>query len=418
MVVGLVLGGVLLFNAGGGHGASSGGGNGGTLSKAWSVPPSGKLAVTGGDADVIATWVTPTTVLRIAGRHATAVATATGAVKGSLEPPEPGLVPCGASQSANAQGVGVVLWGKPDGDCTWVTAMNGADGKGLWQASVTPTVPPIHPAAFLDGGVAVVALGDAAAGWDLTSGRRLWQLDSAPTAGCDPMDTSGSGDLLVVEELCDSGAHLVDVGLDAATGKQRWRSPSLPHDEYLDGVLSASPVVLSLQAGKGSELVELTPGADGTARPGPGVPLDTGVEHQPLSGPYRTDAVLGGVVLTDQPPPPGQGGYGQVAAYSLSTGRRLWTADGGADGADAASVVGTRDGRFLVALQVGQTALLAELDPATGRRLATLYSVPEAPEAAASQIFLDAPNGTLVTLPASYLDGPVITAYRKPAGRP
>jgi outer membrane protein assembly factor BamB len=240
---------------------------------------------------------------------------------------------CGASESTNAQGVGVVLLGDADGDaCTMVAAIDTRTGSRLWSREASLTYTSDVEISVGDAAVTIgprgSAFGDEVLRFDLATGAPLPvpELTAEDPPGCDTIDNGyvglADGHLVTMAACHGSDTGPYDVGSyvfavhDADTGELN--STAAANDVIrLDGGLSGDPLI-TLQD-LGARIVAYSDAGEELWR------LDDDNERSPT---LRLDptahAVVGGVlVLKSLADPEGETVY---SGHDLRSGERLWRA--------------------------------------------------------------------------------------------
>ncbi|MFF8278892.1 protein kinase [Streptomyces lateritius] len=234
-----------------------------------------------GNDYAVEAWLTDKILVRVGRQAVQGLSTDTGKALWTLQPPEPGLVPCQASRTAPG-GVGAVTFAEPaargaqgTGRCDRVVAVELATGRARW-ARPHPggeTYSSANPRSIaVAAGHVIVHNGDYVGALRLTDGSLAWSHRGRDQKCA--VDDATAGQFTLVETLTcpfdESGGRTRPTtvrSIDAADGTVRWTS-RIPGDIPAEQVESAEPAVVSLPGGigvMGGPLMVF----DGTGRPGP-----------------------------------------------------------------------------------------------------------------------------------------------------
>ncbi|MBD0676660.1 PQQ-binding-like beta-propeller repeat protein [Streptomyces sp. CBMA156] len=357
------------------------------LNDSWKVPPDRPSTIR-----AVGSWASGDLVVRVRPDLVVAYRGATGAVAWSWTPPGEDSVCAmsrgtGPGDQARAGAVGLIGHSPHDRPCSAVTALDLADGREGWTATVdapardgddaTPDVVAVAgPQALLQ----------ERSGWRavrLADGRDVWR--STPDPGCTPLQVAGgAGDAVTVARCGDAAPVLRS--LAPADGRERERI-ALPVAGGLRNlaVLSVDPLAVWVDDGaeRGTHAVL---GYDRSGRQRAAIPV-AGDEYDldvMLGGLHAFDEfsarpLFGGVVVGDlfivpgEKPGdvgisggrhPGRTATGRLLAYSLADGGKRWTAE--LDDQVTGLVV---DGASVWAMTRGR---VTRVEAATGRRSAVL----------------------------------------------
>jgi outer membrane protein assembly factor BamB len=258
-------------------------------------------------------WTTGGSLIRVRGDEIVSYEVGTGREQWTLAVPR-GDAACAVS-AETAAGTGLVGYGA-GGSCDQVLAVDLGTGRPLWSRRVAAGWTGDQGTGFVavGGDTAVVVTAGAALGYDLRTGASRW---TAPTpAGCSDQTVAAAQLSAVVLAAC--GRDFDVIGLDPASGRQRWATPvTEPAPGYQFAILSADPVVVDdLPPGASGHVLAFA--ADGRlASAIPAGDLDTS-DYQG-SGP---EVVVSGGVLIGVTRP--AGGHSDVVAFRLADGRRQW----------------------------------------------------------------------------------------------
>ncbi|MFD0638262.1 PQQ-binding-like beta-propeller repeat protein [Catenulispora yoronensis] len=270
-------------------------------------------------------------VVRVRTDKAIAYDAATGATRWTLSfPGEDAL--CSMSRDV-ADGVGLLSYA-PDGQkCSGVVAVDMTTGKELWHTDRVTQDVAMGSGVTIDvlspvPGVAVVLEDVDVKAFNLRTGNLLWQTpigDGCSSTGLLAAKTS----TLVGIDCGDAGGKLLS--LDTTTGKLLWQAKPPFNGKWKSGpeFLSADPAVVHLdEVGSRGQDVIVSYNNVGTQRTvipvsGPDEDVASGALQVAVSPTF----VVSGDTLIVPATLPGNTSGGRVSAYSLATGRRIWTVD-------------------------------------------------------------------------------------------
>ncbi|MET9497809.1 hypothetical protein [Streptomyces sp. NPDC006552] len=167
---------------------------------------------------------------------------------------------CGWTQSVTVGGSTAVLFKGADHRCTELMFFNVNTGERIWQKSVPwkKDAFDLYPNVSLARGVVAVAYGTGSAGYDMTSGKKLWAR--AGTSACREAGFKG-GRALLLRLDCqtrDGGTQYRVQRISLETGRPVWTYKTNEHLNFVY-LVSAEPVVLAVSAGEAnlSDLITL-----------------------------------------------------------------------------------------------------------------------------------------------------------------
>ncbi|MFD0328488.1 PQQ-binding-like beta-propeller repeat protein [Streptacidiphilus monticola] len=303
----------------------------------------------------------------------TAYALADGHKLWSVAAPGSGAVPCAMSATANADGVGAVLFQPKPGTgqaCTQLVAVDTATGKAKWTKSISGATKNYGGQVMVDD-TRVVAVGDSAAyGYDAATGKQSWSY-TGPGKYC-ALSGNGTGTTVLLQSTCaDTSPKQQAITLDAASGKLRWWR-GLPQNAASYTVLSATPPVVAVHMSDPAKdtLMSFTDKGDVQST----VPVaQTGGRLDSTHGTFDPAPALffqgTTLVAAVEPSTSAAGTAGATAfvALNLTNGQQLWRTAVQEKGQsvpvavdDTAAVVATEE-------RLGQPARLSRLDLTTGK---------------------------------------------------
>ena len=350
---------VALNSGGKSGGGGGGGGTGGkTLAKAWSVPASGS------SDRLVGSWLTGTDVIRASsGGGVVAYNLMSGDKEWTVTPPADASVPCGMSPTVNASGIGTIAFGTDATSCKYVAGVNSGTGVISWKVDLIDSDDTVASSAqtFVQGTVATVLSEGRAAGFDTTTGKRIW-LNPARGQSCNETAYGTTG-VVIIDDFCaDVSPEKTLTALNAANGKRLWRTTESDH--VLEGaVLNGSPLVASLSPDENAPVSVYSSTGHPTSLDMTGFSLslgNTGTTAVKLAG--QT------LVVQSSSDSTAAGSPTQVIAYDLTDGHQLWHYNGeSGHGAVLAQPTGTG---VLYALSTGTfsgSPHFVKLDPVTGK---------------------------------------------------
>ncbi len=224
-------------------------------------------------------WLTDGVLVRVTERAVEGLSADTGALRWTLPPPEPDMVPCKASRTAPG-GVAAVTFarqganGRADPPCDRIVAVDLATGRSRWEAAHPAGKSAIESPADIGiaGGRVIVHNKDYVAALRLTDGSLAWSHEGR-AQGCAIHDAE-IGQSTVAETLTcpfsetDRRTRPTTVrSVNAADGTVRW-STAIPGDIPAETVENAEPVMVSLPGSIGAEGGPMMV-FDDQGRPGP-----------------------------------------------------------------------------------------------------------------------------------------------------
>lgn len=322
-----------------------------------------------------ATWFTDKYVVRAEMKSVLGLDEQTGKQAWSVLVPDHDAIICSAS-SVSSQGVAVLAYGKM-GYCSHAFAVDMKAGKLLWDKALHKNTRE-QPSIAVAGGTVVLEDGMA---YGLHDGKARWK--SGQLAGghdCSSGAFTG-GDTLVRTQSCavtEDSSRFVISKVDPQTGHVKWTYEA--EKGHADGstaetdgqVLSTSPVVALVAEDAYRVLTE-------TGEPQALLEMDAGpfLRRRSLFKPGSPSATVtaSGDTLVVKHPNSSQGGADDVVeAFSVSTGKQLWSKD--SQSGDVWYTLAEADGDRLVAMKYDsdvftfppdkKVSSLVEFDPVTG----------------------------------------------------
>lgn len=312
-------------------------------------------------------------VVRVRTDEAIAYDAATGAVRWTSPfPGEDAL--CSMSRDV-ADGVGLLSYAADGDKCSGVVAVDMATGKELWHtdrvtddraAGAGVTIDVISAASQ----VAVLVENADLKGLDLRTGHPLWQTPIDD--GCTATGVLAAKSTALVGIECGNASRRMQA-LDLATGKKVWQANPPFSGQWKSGpeLISADPAVVRMDE-LGSRGQDVIVSYDATGHQRAVIPVsgpDEDVADSALQAAVSPPFVIVADTLFVPATVPGDTDAGRVSAFSLATGRKLWTVNPTAGDAEASSegVFGlAADG---AAIAIATDERLERLDPATGKVL-------------------------------------------------
>ncbi|MEU4114529.1 PQQ-binding-like beta-propeller repeat protein [Kitasatospora sp. NPDC028055] len=347
------------------------------LNDSWKAPADHPATVR-----AVGSWTNGSLVVRVRPDQVVAYRSGGGSVAWQWTPPGSDSV-CTMSRGIGAGGIGLVGHSPHGKPCAAVTALDLADGKQGWTATVNA---PARDGDSADSDLVAVAGAQAVLqgidGWRavrLTDGQELWR--SAPDAGCTPIEVAGGDQDVVTAAACGDGTAVVRT-LVPGDGQGRTRAAMAAEGGLKNFmVVSVDPLTVwvDAQAERGTHAVL---SFDRTGRRRAEIPV-SGDEYDldvMLGGVHAFDEftarpLLGGMVVGDLfivpgerqgdvsisgGPHPSRTATGRLVAYSLADGTKQWTA--GLDDQVTGVLV---DGTSVWAMTRDK---LTRIDAATGRQ--------------------------------------------------
>ncbi|MEU2514537.1 outer membrane protein assembly factor BamB family protein [Streptomyces syringium] len=347
----------------------------------WRAPADYPEAVRG-----VGNWSVGSTVVRARTDGLTAYAGRDGQVRWELTAPVQESV-C-AMSARTSKGTGLVAFGGYLKPCTTLTLVNLSTGKSVWQQKFNgdESFPDATDGRIaLADGTAVVLEEDAVRGLDAESGKQRWKRPVP--RDCQAVTVEASAARLLLVEQCrkdragDFTMRLAS--LDAATGKQRWSSP-LPMKTGYSSLytVSVEPAVIALKE-RNERGTAAVLAFDDKGRARGTVPFSSRTETLAIgNGGFKARPALTAVVVRDTlvtvAKEPGSSSARRVSGYSLADGRRLWSKKYGSGKVyrDEVEALAVRPGgRLAVLTNTFSDGTIRHLDPRTGRQAGDIEPV-------------------------------------------
>ncbi|MGW3915012.1 outer membrane protein assembly factor BamB family protein [Streptomyces sp. NPDC005070] len=300
------------------------------LKPVWEARHSGRA-----DSEVLGTWHCDGLIVRAAFDRLRAFDTATGEQRWAWEVPGRNVLSAMADEVVD--GVALLIHWPDTSDGrknATVTALDVTSGNQLWSAR--QNLEELRPGtsglrlgtAALSGERAIIATGSAVVALDMHTGRSAWTVPHGLT---NEAQIGAAGDRLLLVTRRAGTATVTSV--DAADGTVRWEKP-MPVDGPVARVriVAADPVLLAVEGeGRrgpdcllrldtdGNAVAELSSDDDASIAPYASWALADGRRHVTWAG----DTLVTFVRV------PEYNYLVRLAGFSLSTGRHLWTWDGG-----------------------------------------------------------------------------------------
>ncbi|AUY49485.1 hypothetical protein C2142_11645 [Streptomyces sp. CB01881] len=345
-----------------GTGGPAGGGKAGAYNLAWTAP---KPANAASGSQMLGIWGADKTIVRADSSGIRGLNSADGKELWTIAPPAGSKEFCAASYGVNSKHIAAVALNTGDSDCSTVGAVDVSTGKLLWTAKVSqdrmssPTLTVTEK---------VIGIGANMAGAvNISDGSPVWQFQ--PREKDCSVYGKAAGTQIAVSDRCYGLNTTVKsqlVLVDTDTGKTTSSAPiTLTGSiERVDKVVSDQPLVLLVTNGPNGDYI--LPFDKSNKPMNPMSVKEPGADSLRLSGQADafTQSVVSGTTLYVQTNPTKPA----VNAYDLTSGKRLWSATGGAtDGIRLVS--GTdKDGKVRAVLDMGynKDSKLVTLSPADG----------------------------------------------------
>ncbi|MFG1998578.1 PQQ-binding-like beta-propeller repeat protein [Spirillospora sp. NPDC048911] len=295
----------------------------------WAAAPDRPSSLRGKGA-----WVTGNRVVRVRTDGAIAYDLRVGAQPWTYQVPEPYIV-CTMAESA-ADGIGLLAYGRENGPCEQVVAVDLTSGKQLWKTGLGKVLrtwsPGVTGILATSAGSAVLSTERGARGLDLRTGKARWTWKAPKSCVFDPRinGLAASGTAVATTVQCGRDAARTTVAvLEPGTGAQRWSAPMPTAAKAEDtSVVSADPVVVySKEPGERGrqQLVTFTPdGRQRAAFPTSTSKGDLQLYARDQGGmPVRTLRVQGDVIVAVAEGHRKYSWEADFVAFDL-TGRELW----------------------------------------------------------------------------------------------
>ncbi|MFD3513987.1 PQQ-binding-like beta-propeller repeat protein [Streptomyces sp. NPDC058657] len=301
-------------------------------------------------------------------------------------PVPPRRTACGAGLRAAAD-LALVGYARFEEPCTELAAVDLATGRTRWQRSLRfdRYDPHARTGIFaLADRTAVAVESERLRAFDATTGRAVWTRPFGDKRLCTAAALGASADRVLLVEECrkeygQNAATSRLIALDAATGKQLWRT-TLPVESRAmhASFTSTSPLVLRIKEldergvdaflsyddkGRPRAVLKVSRHASGNANANSET---EGLIGMPSEARVDGDRLIAGAIS------PGETSVRWVGAFSLATGERQWLRR--LPHRATALLTGT-GGRLTVLTEGDSTPYLASYDLRTGRRTAAPLGV-------------------------------------------
>ncbi|MFE9426273.1 PQQ-binding-like beta-propeller repeat protein [Kitasatospora sp. NPDC006697] len=301
----------------------SGSAGSGTLAAAWTAP---KPTDSSGDHRMIGVWTTDKYVVRGDAQALTAYNLSDGQVAWTLPAPSGTKAFCSMSKDTNKNNVGGVSFNLGDDDCAALGAVDATTGKLLFKLGSPLSNKSYDTQVTITDTTLVGASSALLAGYNLSDQKSAWSYTDRGKYCNENADASGG--VVVVSDYCaDSSPKQVMQVLDANTGKANSTITLNTENDRLSQIVSVKPLVVQVSSdGDNDYMVEI----DGSGNPMAKVPLKvTGQDKLRLSAASAAEAknlVIGNTLYVEVD----QNSKTAIQAIDLSSGKTLWTSDGGA----------------------------------------------------------------------------------------
>ncbi|MFF2144253.1 PQQ-binding-like beta-propeller repeat protein [Kitasatospora sp. NPDC058190] len=297
-------------------------GGGATFNVAWTAA---KPATNNATNEMLAIWGTDKYAVRVDGDGIKAFNLSDGKDAWKIPTPAGSKQLCSASYTSNSKNIAAVSFNTGDSDCSTVGAVDLNQGKLLWTVKVSADKVYEPTLSITDNVVAVG--GNVVGGLNINTGQPAWSYQ--PRDKDCSLRAKAAGNQIAVSDSCYSvspKSQLVIVNAD--NGKPTSSPITLTGDiEEVGKVLDDKPLVLLMSNGPQGDYV-LPFDKDNK----PGNPMsvkEPGSDSLRLSGQnesFTLNAVSGTTLYVQVSPT-----NPAINAYDLTTGKRLWSANGGSD---------------------------------------------------------------------------------------
>ncbi|WP_395294023.1 PQQ-binding-like beta-propeller repeat protein [Kitasatospora hibisci] len=345
-------------------GSGGGGGKAGAYNLAWSAP---KPTAAAGGSQLLGIWGADKTVVRADSYGIRGLNAADGKELWNIAPPSGSKEFCAASYGVNSKHIAAVALNTGDSDCSTVGAVDVSTGKLLWTAKASQERMS-YPTLTVTEKVIGIGTTNVVGALNVSDGSPAWQFQPREK-DCSIYGKAAGSQIAVSDRCYGSGTTTKSqlVVVDADTGKTATSAPiTLAGSiERVDKVISDQPLVLLMTNGPNGDYI--LPFDKSTKPMTPMSVKEPGADSLRLSG--QSDAftqnVVSGNTLYVQVNP----SKPAINAYDLTTGKRLWSSNGGNDD-DIRLVSGTdKDGKVRAVMDMGynKDAKLVTLSPADGK---------------------------------------------------
>ncbi|MFJ4875494.1 PQQ-binding-like beta-propeller repeat protein [Streptomyces sp. NPDC088745] len=357
-------------------------------SVAWSLPYENTGSDNGGSTyDIRSVWTLPggPNLVRITPDTLTAHSLADGRRQWQTPVPTRRTV-CGTATRAGAD-LALIGYARHDQPCAELAAVDLATGRTRWQQKLRHDEydTRARTGSFaLAGRTAVAVETERLRAFDTNTGKQAWTRPFPKKRLCTAGALDASADRVLLMEECvkeyggDASVTRL-IALDAATGKQLWRTALPVESPALSAYFaSTAPVVLRVKErdergvdaflsyddkGRARAVLKVSRHADGNRNANS---ESEGLIGLPGQARVVGDRLVAGAIT------PGETSVRWVGAFSLATGERQWLKR--LPDLATALLTGT-DGRLTVLIRGDDTPYLASYDLRTGRRTAAPLGV-------------------------------------------
>ncbi|MCC9306376.1 PQQ-binding-like beta-propeller repeat protein [Kitasatospora sp. RB6PN24] len=332
LAIGIVIGLIVLFSTpqhppattGSPTGGPSGSVASGQLTDLWTAPKSGDS----GDNRMIGSWVTDKLVIRGDAGALTAYNLSDGKVAWTLPAPSGTKAFCSMSKTTNKAGLGAVSFNLGDDDCAAIGAVDATSGTLKFKVgSPLPDQKSFDTAVTITDNAIGAASSGVLGGFSLADGHQLWKY--SPRGQYCNGTADAAGGLIVLSDYCADGSpkQLLQV-MNADTGKVGTSIPLPNENDRLSQIVQT----------KGMLVVQISADADGdymfaidsNGNQLPKIPLKVTGEDKmrpsAASAAVSHNLVLGNTLYIEVD----KSNKTAIRAIDLTSGKTLWTTDGGA----------------------------------------------------------------------------------------
>lgn len=336
LAVGIVIGLIVLFSGPGpkpnttgaplGTTGNPSGGSvpSGQLADLWTAPKSGDS----GDNRMLGSWTTDKLVIRGDAGALTAYNLSDGKVAWTLPAPSGTKAFCSMSKSINKAGLGAVSFNLGDDDCAAIGAVDATSGTLKFKVgSPLPDQKSFDTAVTITDNSIGAASSGVLGGFSLTDGHQLWKYSGRGQYCNGTADAAGG--LIVLSDYCADGSpkQLLQV-LNADTGKVNTTVPLPNENDRLSQIVQTKGMlVVQISADSDGDYLF---GIDSNGNQLPKIPLKVTGEDKmrpsAASAAVSHNLVLGNTLYIEVD----KNSKTAIRAIDLTTGKTLWTSDGGA----------------------------------------------------------------------------------------
>jgi outer membrane protein assembly factor BamB len=336
LAIGIVIGLIVLFSGPSPQPSSSGNPTGGPTGSSTSIP-SGAMATlwtapksgaSGGDNRMIGYWTTSKVIVRGEASALTAYNISDGKVAWTLPAPSGTKAFCSMSAHTNSAGLGAVSFNLGDDDCSAIGAVDAATGTLKFKVGSAGTTKSYNTPLTITDNTIAAASGSVMGGYDVNNGHQSWTYKARGTYCTGNTDAAGT--VVVVSDYCaDIDPKQELQVLDADSGQVRYSVPLPSENDRLSQIVATTDSMLLVQISSDSDGDYLL-GLDTSGKQVAKVPLKlTGEDKMRPSAataPETKDVVIGTTLYLEVD----QNNKTAIRAIDLTSGKVLWTSDGGA----------------------------------------------------------------------------------------